>query len=402
MRSPSGARHWLVIAVVVTVVLVGSAALARALLPLRSILGLETRAAGCTPSLTSSRFPDNAASPAGRWRLVGSYPEGRDEVRAAAVGGRIYVGTGADRAAVADLEAVAELFEFDPERKRYRNVPPVPVAVDHAAFVGHEGALYVFGGYVERRAVLVGMAVLAEHGRWEELAPMRSRARFAGGGGRRRSDLRRRRQSAGARNRRERCPLSRSTTSASGTWGRGPDMPTPRHHHGAAAINGRLVVVGGRGEDDLSSDAVEQFDPARGRWTTLPPLPLGAGGLALVATPRFVIAVGGGDDEEHWVTPAAWALAPGAETSGFAWPTSTSRDTGTVRRRSARASSSSPARHAPALANPRSSSSSIRHTSKPRAERVQLAGGGTLSRRAAFSRMNATRSRSCCLFMVRP
>ena len=33
--------------------------------------------------------------------------------------------------------------------------------------------------------------------------------------------------------------------------------------------------------------------------------------VAATATPDVVLAIGGGDDEEQWVTPAAWALAPG-------------------------------------------------------------------------------------------
>ena len=42
----------------------------------------------------------------------------------------------------------------------------------------------------------------------------------------------------------------------------------------------------------------------------LAPLPLGAGGLAVVSAAGMVVAIGGGDDGENWVTPATWALDP--------------------------------------------------------------------------------------------
>lgn len=308
MRGRSGVGNWIVIVAGLSVLLFGAAILARALLPLRAILRLEPEA-GCTPSLTSSRFPDNAASDVGRWKLVRIYPERRDEVRAAAVSGRIYVGTGlTDRDG--RLVATAELFEFDPARRRYRSVPPVPVGVDHTAFVGYEDALYVFGGYVNDKPSSAVWRFSPRTGRWDRLASMsvprgapaaaavKDRIYVVGG-------TRRERGTEGA------LPTLEIYDVGAGTWTRGPDMPTPRHHHAAAAMNGRVVVAGGRGNDDLSSDAVEQFDPARARWTKLPSLPLGAGGLAIVATPQRIIAVGGGDDEEQWVTPATWGLDPG-------------------------------------------------------------------------------------------
>ena len=311
MRSPSRARHWLAISAVAAVVLLGSAALARALLPVRSILGLETNAAGCTPSLTSVRYPENEAARAGRWRLARSYPEGRDEVRAATVDGRIYVGTGLTTSRSRSRGSRGAL-RVRPRATAVSQRPPVPVAVDHAAFVGHEGALYVFGGYVNDAPSSSAWRFSPRTGRWAELTPMRtprgSPAAAAVGdrivvvGG-----TRRERGTEGALSSVEIYDIP------SGTWSSAAEMPTARHHHGAATMDGQVVVAGGRGESDLSSDAVEQFDPARGRWTSLPSLPLGAGGLALVATPQLLIAIGGGDDDEQWVTPAAWALGSGAE-----------------------------------------------------------------------------------------
>ena len=310
MGSPgrAGTRRWVAIAMLAVGLVVVTALVSRELFAVRAILGLEDDGA-CTPSLVSTRLPANTASGAGEWELTQAYPNRRDELRAAAVGGRIYVGTGLT-VREGHFWGAEELYEFDPGRGTYQSVDPVPVAVDHAAFVGYEGALYIFGGYVGDEPSAAAWRFSPQTGRWEELAPMRvprgSAAAAAVGdriyvvGGTQAV-----RTTEGAMSTVEIYDVD------AGTWTAGPDMPTPRHHHDAAAIDGRLVVVGGRGNDDLSMDTVEQFDPLRDRWTSLPSLPLGAGGLAVTATPDVVLAIGGGDDEEQWVTPAAWALAPG-------------------------------------------------------------------------------------------
>ena len=58
------------------------------------------------------------------------------------------------------------------------------------------------------------------------------------------------------------------------------------------------------------STVAERFDPRTNRWEKLPSLPLGAGGLAVVAAGNRVVALGGGDDGEDWVTPATWSFDP--------------------------------------------------------------------------------------------
>jgi N-acetylneuraminic acid mutarotase len=289
--------------------LVGGAFAARELLNVRSILGLEEAIVECAPTSVATRYPDNDASAAGRWERAQAYPVARDELRAAAVDGRIYAGTGLIERD-GQFESQADLFVFDPAAGRYRRVPPVPVAVDHAAFVGHEGALYVIGGYVDHEASSAMWRFTPKTGRWDELPPMRVRRAspaaavigdriYVVGG------TQQERGNVGAMSALEIYEI------ASKSWSRGPDMPTPRHHHGAVESDGQLVVVGGRGRDDLSSDAVEQFDPARSRWSARPPLPLGSGGLAVIDASGQIVAVGGGDDAEGWVTPATWALGPG-------------------------------------------------------------------------------------------
>ena len=103
-----------------------------------------------------------------------------------------------------------------------------------------------------------------------------------------------------------------------GRWLAAPDLPTPRHHSGAAVLDGKLYVAGGRRPGDFSLDAFERFDPDHNEWEALPPIPQGTGGPAVVATDEEVLVIGGGDDMGEgergpWVTRAAWAFDPDQE-----------------------------------------------------------------------------------------
>ena len=298
--------RWALAVGLVAVLVVSAGALARELLPLRSILGL-TDDGPCVPSLASVRFPGNAASNAGHWQQAGLYPTARDEVRATTVAGDVHVGTGVVVEG-GTLGSLDEMFRFDPGRRAYDELPPVPTRVDHAAFAGDDDALYVIGGYVDEvptdavwkyspANAPLGSPVSARHRAWSRR-----------GGHRRREDLRGRRIVGKAGNDRASARRPRDLRRRERRVDERPGMPTARHHHGAAAVDGVVVVVGGRADGDLSVDVTERFDPATQTWTSLAPLPLGAGGLAVVAVGDDVVAIGGGDDDEAWVTPAAWRL----------------------------------------------------------------------------------------------
>lgn len=151
------------------------------------------------------------------------------------------------------------MWAYDPSRREYRELPALPVRLDHVAAVSYRGTLYVVGG-------------------WRDGAPSAVLEIY---------DFR------------------------TGRWTHGPDMPTARHHHGAAALAGKPDVVGGRNPGDYGLDTVEVLDPRSGRWSRGPRLPLGSGGLGVVSVAGAIVAASGGDDHEGWVTPAAWALRPG-------------------------------------------------------------------------------------------
>ena len=116
--------RWVAAAALVLVLLVGTAALAREVLPVRSILGL-TANPECTPSAVYTRLPDNAASRDNPWQPSEPYPIRRDEVRATALGGRIYVGTGLT-VSEGDFRSLSEFFTSIQRAARSTSFPTCP------------------------------------------------------------------------------------------------------------------------------------------------------------------------------------------------------------------------------------------------------------------------------------
>ena len=302
----------LVAAGVVVLVALGAGA---KLINVRAVLGIEeTASGGPCPDPEDVLLPRGIPSPAGRWRLLPPLPVPHDELRAATVGSLIYIGSGLEeRRPGAPLTSTDIFIVFDPQQSTYRRLPPLPRRVDHPALVGVRGGLYLIGGYHDGQPISEAFRYSPRTGEWTKLAPLPTArgaptAAAIGGqiyvvGG---STVYHTNASAN---------VSATDTVeiydvATGRWSRGPDMPTARHHAGAAVVGGRLYVVGGRRPGALSLEVAERFDPRTNRWEKLPSLPLGAGGLAVVAAGNRVVALGGGDDGEDWVTPATWSFDP--------------------------------------------------------------------------------------------
>ena len=79
----------------------------------------------------------------------------------------------------------------------------------------------------------------------------------------------------------------------SGRWRDLAPLPTPRYAHTVTQFRGRVYVIGGRDADGEVS-AVDVFDPATERWTTLDrPMPRARDSHKTVATPAGLIVAGG-------------------------------------------------------------------------------------------------------------
>lgn len=281
----------------------------------REALGLDT--GECEPTT-------DASSP---WRTGPDLPFDLDEPRAATVGGDVYIAGG-----IVGLEELPDgrlllepsdrVIRFDPDSGGYEELAPLPRPLNHIGIVGHDGDLYVLGGYGRTLDTGTGRAFYRyrpDRDRWSRMPDMPApRAAMAAGVFGDRLIV-----AAGAR---DELPLPDTFAFDfdSGRWSRLPDMPDAREHVGSAVLDGDLYVLGGRTTRSFAVSAATGYDVAQRRWRRLPPLPVPSGGIAAVAAGGAVLAIGGGDDRGGTVTGAVqewnpergrWAELPGMRTA---------------------------------------------------------------------------------------
>jgi N-acetylneuraminic acid mutarotase len=231
-----------------------------------------------------------AASPArgGSWTTAAPLAEPRQEVAVAELGGRVYV-IGGFRAngSIADTVEV-----YDPERDAWDRAAPLPVPLHHAAAASLDGSVYLVGGWSDffrtPLASVYGYDPAADE--WTPRAPMpTARAGlavavwdgllYAAGG----------------------APPARERDFAAydpvaDAWTPLPGMPTPRNHLGAGAIAGLIYAAGGRVGSILpqtNTAAFEAFDVAAGTWSARAPLPTARSGVAAAALDGRLLVLGG-------------------------------------------------------------------------------------------------------------
>lgn len=84
---------------------------------------------------------------------------------------------------------------------------------------------------------------------------------------------------------------------AAQSWQEVAPLGTPRTDAAHAVLDGRLVVVGGRGAGGARLASVEAFDPATGTWSALAPMPSGRIAAAAFVHEGQLYVVGGSDAE---------------------------------------------------------------------------------------------------------
>jgi N-acetylneuraminic acid mutarotase len=279
----------------------------------RELVGVVEPFAPCTPDPANVRRPSQPVTTSIRWRAGRpAVPAlANEEVRAVAIGDRIYLGTGvrANKGG-SFFRSLKWLYVYDPGTGAYRRQPDLPQRLDHTALATWKGNLYLFGGFTDSRPSANVWRYSPRTRQWTKLAPMRqARGGLAGG------VIGDRYYAVGG--------VLRQTTQhpqifgtleiydfRTNRWSRGPRMPTGRHHVAAVVLGEKLYAVGGRGARDLSLSTLERFDPATRTWERLPPLPFGVGDPGAVAARGRLVVLSGGDDAEKWVTPATWSFDP--------------------------------------------------------------------------------------------
>jgi non-specific serine/threonine protein kinase len=235
------------------------------------------------PSCLVWAVPLAAAAPGG-WQTHAALPEPRTEVAAAVVRGEIvvvggFVGDGSNSARVDGYSIASD---------RWRRLPDLPVAVDHAAAASANGAVYVVGGYGTDRRPLKTAFVL-EQGRWRALAPLPD-ARAAAAAAIARAQLF---VLGGVDGRHGLARVAFALDLRSGRWSRIPG-PAPREHLAAATSGTHVYALGGRSAGiDTNTGRFEAYDPVKRRWTTLAPVPQARGGTGAALVSGSIVSIGG-------------------------------------------------------------------------------------------------------------
>jgi N-acetylneuraminic acid mutarotase len=235
-----------------------------------------------------------------RWTALPPAQLERSEVAAARVGRFIYVVGGFERASARTSAAVER---YDIRGGRWKRVRAMPVGLNHPTAVAYRGAVYVHGGYEAEQALTAPSGVLLrydpERDRWRRLPPSPTpRAAHAA------AVIGHNLYVAGGANDSGSLRSLEVYDMESGRWRRGPSFSGPaRNHVTGVASGGRFYVLGGRDAGNFT--AAERYDPRRRKWERLPPLHVPRGGIASARLSDGRIVVFGGERLEPGGTTIA-------------------------------------------------------------------------------------------------
>jgi N-acetylneuraminic acid mutarotase len=224
----------------------------------------------------------NSVHAQGKWSKRAPFPEPSEELLGAAADDRLYVFAGL----APGWKPRALVYEYDPVSDKWRKKKPMALPSHHVALADYNGKIYAFGGFVLPTSGPPAWTPIDNAWEydpvtddWRALAPMPSRRGAA--------------NAVVANNRiyviggvvpagkeasvhPSRAHKSVGTVEeydpASNTWRERTPMALPRNHATAAAVNGKIYVIGGRvGGAFITSgssnvDVVEEYDPANDVW----------------------------------------------------------------------------------------------------------------------------------------
>jgi hypothetical protein len=264
--------------------------------------------------------PQTADSPG--WRGLAPLPDRRDEPRAVAIDGFIYLAGGIktidsygrrsnvpgvpERVVVTPLRTFTR---FDPRTQRYTELAPLPKGLNHIGFVTYRGSAYVVGGH---GTLLWGAS--AQDGfyrytpgrdRWVRLPPLPT-ARGAVAA----AVVGDRLYVAGGMANGVALRVVEAYDFGDRRWHRVADLPAAREHIAGASLGGRFYVVGGRNRVTDALPDVTRYDPATDSWEQLPGLPVREGGGEAQPFEGSLLAIGGGNDRGEYVTGAVQRFDP--------------------------------------------------------------------------------------------
>lgn len=193
-----------------------------------------------------------------KWVSLAPFPEPREEVLGVAANGKVYVFTGL----LPGWKPAAIVYEYDPATNAWTKKKPMALPSHHVAFAEAGGKIYAFGGFVPPPSGAMGWTPIDNAWEydpgadaWKALAPMPTKRGAAAAaavngkiyviGG---ATL-----APGAtqpyldfKARQNVLGTVEEYDPAANSWRARASMPTPRNHVAIGAINGKIYVAGGR------------------------------------------------------------------------------------------------------------------------------------------------------------
>lgn len=239
------------------------------------------------------------ASPVVAWQAAAPMPVPRTEIAAARLGAEIATVGGFLPNGATSARADA----YSPQRNRWRRLPSLPVASNHAAATTYRGRLYVLGGYGGRLGGGTALrdAFVLSGRRWRRLPRMpEPRAAAAA------AVLNRRLYVVGGIGPSGLARRALVLDLRKGRWTSIPG-PRPREHLAAAAVRGRVYAIAGRlAGIDTNLALVQSYRPAERRWRAVAPVPGPRGGTGAAVVGNEIVSVGG--EEPDGTIATAFAL----------------------------------------------------------------------------------------------
>lgn len=254
------------------------------------------------------------AQQAGRWSRLKPIPQGEEEVYGTAAGGKLYVLGGLG--VFPGWEPKQMLWSYDPASDQWTKLPSIPEGIHHPGFAAVGNKLYSIGGFTIARPAVGLPAWVPANSVWIfdvttntwSKGPSLPTARgaltatavgtkiYAIGGARN--------PSYSTAELRPTVPVENVATNevydtTTNTWSSARQMLTARNHHGAALIDGKIYVVGGRVGSTfiigLSTNVStnEVYDVAKNTWSSVLGVPTARSGVGTAVLNGRMHVLGG-------------------------------------------------------------------------------------------------------------
>jgi N-acetylneuraminic acid mutarotase len=250
----------------------------------------------------------------GKWTSLKPIPQGEEEVYGTAAGGKLYVLGGLG--VFPGWEPKQMLWSFDPVSSEWTKLPNIPEGIHHPGFAAVGDKLYSIAGFTIARPATGLPAWVPSKSVWIYDVNAKSWSKgpdlptprgalsatavgtkiYAIGGAKN--------PSYSTPELRPAVPVENVATNevldiATNSWSSLAPMLTARNHHGAALINGRIYVVGGRIgstfiiglSNNVSTNEV--YDVAKNTWSSVVGMPTPRSGIGVAVLNGRMHVLGG-------------------------------------------------------------------------------------------------------------